>query len=74
MLEKETGVHPGWINNGGLFIANSKQRLKEYERLMTVICFLFFTTLSQESVIKHWHIFQRILIIFLNVHKELYIC
>lgn len=36
VLENETGVHPGWINNGGLFIANSKERLDEYKRLMTV--------------------------------------
>lgn len=36
VLEKETGVHPGWINNGGLFIANSKERLDEYKRLMTI--------------------------------------
>ncbi|KFM80467.1 Sarcosine dehydrogenase, mitochondrial, partial [Stegodyphus mimosarum] len=36
VLEKETGVHPGWINNGGLFIANSKERMNEYKRLMTI--------------------------------------
>jgi len=36
-LEAETGVHPGWINNGGLFIASTKERLDEYKRLMTVI-------------------------------------
>ncbi|XP_015921050.1 sarcosine dehydrogenase, mitochondrial [Parasteatoda tepidariorum] len=36
VLEKETGVHPGWVNNGGLFIANSKERLNEYKRLMTI--------------------------------------
>ncbi|XP_037793833.1 sarcosine dehydrogenase, mitochondrial-like [Penaeus monodon] len=35
-LEDETGVNPGWINNGGLFIASSKERLQEYKRLMTV--------------------------------------
>ena len=23
-LENETGVNPGWINNGGLFIASNK--------------------------------------------------
>jgi hypothetical protein len=23
-LESETGMDPGWINNGGLFIANNK--------------------------------------------------
>ena len=35
-LETETGIHPGWINNGGLFIASTKERLDEYKRLMTV--------------------------------------
>lgn len=35
-LEDETGVNPGWINNGGLFIASSKERLKEYQRLQTI--------------------------------------
>jgi len=35
-LEAETGLHPGWINNGGLFIASTKERLDEYKRLMTV--------------------------------------
>jgi len=40
ILEKETGVNPGWIENGGLFIANRKERLDEYKRLMTV-CFTF---------------------------------
>jgi len=34
-LENETGVSPGWINNGGLFIANNKERLDEYKRLHT---------------------------------------
>lgn len=34
-LEAETGIHPGWVNNGGLFIASSKERLVEYKRLMT---------------------------------------
>ena len=23
-LEEETGINPGWINNGGLFIASTK--------------------------------------------------
>lgn len=36
VLEAETGVHPGFIKNGGLFIANSKERLDEYKRLMTI--------------------------------------
>nr|CAG4651589.1 EOG090X014D [Triops cancriformis] len=35
-LEEETGVNPGWINNGGLFIASTKERLDEYKRLMTI--------------------------------------
>ncbi len=34
-LEAETGVDPGWINNGGLFIANNRERLFEYKRLHT---------------------------------------
>ncbi|CAB4067340.1 SARDH [Lepeophtheirus salmonis] len=35
-LESETGVSTGWINNGGLFIANNKQRLDEYKRMHTL--------------------------------------
>ncbi|KAJ8286596.1 hypothetical protein GJAV_G00040960 [Gymnothorax javanicus] len=35
-LERETGLHTGWIQNGGLFIASSKQRLDEYKRLMSL--------------------------------------
>jgi len=35
-LEQETGIDPGWINNGGLFIANNKERLEEYKRLQTI--------------------------------------
>jgi len=35
-LEAETGIEPGWINNGGLFIANNKERLEEYKRLHTI--------------------------------------
>lgn len=35
-LEEETGLHTGWIQNGGLFIASSRQRLDEYKRLMSV--------------------------------------
>ena len=26
-IEEETGINPGWINNGGLFIANNKVML-----------------------------------------------
>ena len=37
-LQAETGVDPGWINNGGLFIASTKERLDEYKRLMSVPC------------------------------------
>ena len=36
MLEEETGVTAGFNENGGLFIANNKERLNEYKRLMTV--------------------------------------
>ncbi|XP_054008164.1 sarcosine dehydrogenase, mitochondrial [Hylaeus anthracinus] len=34
-LEDETGINPGWINNGGLLIAHSNERLAEYKRLIT---------------------------------------
>ena len=40
-LEAETGIEPGWINNGGLFIANNKERLEEYKRLHTIGSFLY---------------------------------
>lgn len=35
-LEEETGLHTGWIQNGGIFIASNKRRLDEYKRLMSV--------------------------------------
>ncbi|KAL9919954.1 LOW QUALITY PROTEIN: sarcosine dehydrogenase [Glossina fuscipes fuscipes] len=35
-LEQETGLDPGWIQNGGIFIAHSNTRLDEYKRLATV--------------------------------------
>lgn len=35
-LENETGMDPGWIMNGGLFIAHSDVRLDEYKRLATI--------------------------------------
>ena len=35
-LEEETGVHTGWINNGGLFLARNKTRLDEFKRFHTV--------------------------------------
>ncbi|KAM9322418.1 sarcosine dehydrogenase, mitochondrial-like isoform 1-T2 [Pholidichthys leucotaenia] len=35
-LEEETGLHTGWIQNGGLFTATHKQRLDEYKRLMSL--------------------------------------
>uniref|UniRef100_UPI00358DEC94 sarcosine dehydrogenase, mitochondrial n=1 Tax=Myxine glutinosa TaxID=7769 RepID=UPI00358DEC94 len=35
-LESETGLHTGWIQNGGIFIASTKQRLDEYKRLQTL--------------------------------------
>lgn len=34
-LEEETGINPGWINNGGIYIAHSDERLIEYKRLLT---------------------------------------
>ena len=36
VLEKETGISAGWIENGGLFIASNKERLDEYKRLYSV--------------------------------------
>lgn len=36
VLEEETGIVPGWIENGGLFIASTKERLDEYKRLGTI--------------------------------------
>lgn len=35
-LEEETGLDPGWIQNGGLFISHSAQRTNEYRRLQTL--------------------------------------
>ncbi|XP_051893204.1 sarcosine dehydrogenase, mitochondrial isoform X2 [Pristis pectinata] len=35
-LEQETGLHTGWIENGGLFVASNKQRMDEYKRLMSL--------------------------------------
>ncbi|KAL0275940.1 UNVERIFIED_CONTAM: hypothetical protein PYX00_003646 [Menopon gallinae] len=34
-LKEETGIDPGWINNGGLYIAHNVERLDEYRRLAT---------------------------------------
>lgn len=39
-LEAETGVDPGWINNGGLFVASTNERMDEYKRLMTVCVYI----------------------------------
>ncbi|XP_066918580.1 sarcosine dehydrogenase, mitochondrial-like [Clytia hemisphaerica] len=36
VLEKETGLSTGYNENGGLFIANNKERLQEYQRLQTL--------------------------------------
>jgi sarcosine dehydrogenase len=36
VLEEETGLSPGWIENGGLFIASNERRLDEYKRLQTL--------------------------------------
>lgn len=30
-LEKETGINPGWINNGGLYIAHSNVNIHKIE-------------------------------------------
>lgn len=35
-LEEETGVGSGFVMNGGLFIASTKERLDEYKRLRAV--------------------------------------
>lgn len=35
-LEAETGLDPGWIMNGGLFIAHNEERMNEYRRLSTI--------------------------------------
>ncbi|KAA0201281.1 hypothetical protein HAZT_HAZT002650 [Hyalella azteca] len=35
-LEEETGVNPGWINNGGLFVATNKQRFDDLKRTATL--------------------------------------
>ncbi|XP_014608110.1 PREDICTED: sarcosine dehydrogenase, mitochondrial isoform X1 [Polistes canadensis] len=34
-LEEESGINPGWINNGGLYIAHTDERMAEYKRLVT---------------------------------------
>ncbi|XP_023012335.2 sarcosine dehydrogenase [Leptinotarsa decemlineata] len=35
-LEEETGINSGWINNGGIFIARTPERLEEYKRFHTL--------------------------------------
>lgn len=35
-LEEKSGHNSGWINNGGLFISHSEERLQEYKRLSTL--------------------------------------
>ncbi|XP_078045792.1 sarcosine dehydrogenase, mitochondrial-like isoform X2 [Augochlora pura] len=35
-LQDETGIHPGWINNGGLIVARTSERLNECKRLVSV--------------------------------------
>lgn len=35
-LESETGLDPGYIQNGGIFIARSEERIQEYLRLHTL--------------------------------------
>ncbi|BET00902.1 sarcosine dehydrogenase [Nesidiocoris tenuis] len=35
-LQSETGMDPGWKNNGGLYLARSKVRMDEYKRMSTI--------------------------------------
>ncbi|KAJ4441684.1 hypothetical protein ANN_11542, partial [Periplaneta americana] len=35
-LEAETGLDPGWLMNGGIFIAYNEERMNEYRRLSTI--------------------------------------
>ncbi|KAK9499026.1 hypothetical protein O3M35_003544 [Rhynocoris fuscipes] len=35
-LQNDTGLDPGWENNGGLYVARSKIRLDEYKRMGTL--------------------------------------
>merc|ERR1719461_2537478 len=35
-IEKDLGISTGWQENGGMFIASTKERLDEYKRLQTV--------------------------------------
>lgn len=35
-MKEQTGIDPGWIENGGLYIAHNKERLGEYRRLITI--------------------------------------
>ncbi|XP_075228013.1 sarcosine dehydrogenase [Lycorma delicatula] len=35
-LEKETGVNPKWVNNGGIYVARTQERLEEYKRMVTI--------------------------------------
>ncbi|XP_063973708.1 sarcosine dehydrogenase, mitochondrial [Diachasmimorpha longicaudata] len=34
-IEEETGLNPGYIQNGGIFIAHNETRMDEYRRLVT---------------------------------------
>ncbi len=36
ILPEESGQDSGWIQNGGLFIATTKERMDEYLRLLTI--------------------------------------
>ncbi len=50
VLEEETGVSAGFTENGGLFIANNKERLDEYKRLMTVTTMSCFKNFKSNGV------------------------
>ncbi|XP_017784647.1 PREDICTED: sarcosine dehydrogenase, mitochondrial [Nicrophorus vespilloides] len=53
-LEAETGLHSGYIQNGGIFIARSKERIQEYQRLHTLGHFFGIESqlLNPEEVVK----------------------
>uniref|UniRef100_A0A1B6BWS7 FAD dependent oxidoreductase domain-containing protein n=1 Tax=Clastoptera arizonana TaxID=38151 RepID=A0A1B6BWS7_9HEMI len=35
-IHEETGVDPNWNNNGGIYVARTKERMEEYKRLSTI--------------------------------------
>ena len=72
-IESETGIHPGWINNGGLFIASNKERLDEYKRLQTVMQFLTRMQCSRICIFCFFQISKRhdfLLLKKMTFHKK----